>query len=604
MSVVQLERKRASLPAAPDPQATAAERPARLPSVQGYENLDRLLHACQARLTYGISPAALRGAQMDWLVHLLNPPGKQLSLAQQAWQDGIRLGLYAGRLALGLKAGPPAPPEADDRRFADPQWQSLPFAPYAQGFLLAEGWWRAATSGVRGVTAQHERQVAFMARQLLDILSPANLPWSNPEVIRRTAQEGGRNLLRGLGYWLEDVEARLVGRPANTGGYVVDRDVAVTAGDVVYRNDLMELIQYRPSTGKVRPEPILIVPAWIMKYYILDLSPENSLVRYLVSRGHTVFMVSWRNPTEQDRDLGMDDYRQLGVMAALDAVGRIVPEQRIHACGYCLGGTMLSIAASAMARDGDDRLASITLLAAQTDFTEPGELMIFIDDSELAYLEHIMWVQGYLDTRQMTGAFQLLRSNDLIWSRQVNQYLMGEREPVTDLMAWNADQTRMPCRMHAEYLRQLFLENRLFAGQYMVDGRPVALSDIRAPLFVVGTTRDHIAPWRSVYKINLPTDTAVTFVLTGGGHNAGIVSEPGHPNRSFQMATRQPEDKYIAPDAWMATAPRRTGSWWPAWHDWLNRQGSGETVEPPPSGNPAAGLPVLDDAPGTYILQR
>jgi len=542
---------------------------------------------------------------MDWGVHLLASPAKQISLADRAVRNGFRFCEYLTRAFYGSMAQPVAAPAPNDRRFADPRWQIWPFNLLVQNFLLTESWWDHATTNVPGMTRRHLQQVNFIARQRLDRWAPSNFLATNPEVLARTASEGGMNLIRGAGNLVEDVVRLTTGeRPAGTEDFEVGRNIAVTRGKVVYRNHLIELIQYAPQTPQVQAEPVLIVPAWIMKYYILDLSPENSLVRYLVSQGHTVFMVSWRNPTEQDRDLGMDDYRQLGVMAALDTVSRIVPGRRIHACGYCLGGTMLSIAASAMARDGDDRLASITLLAAQTDFTEPGELMIFIDDSELAYLEHIMWVQGYLDTRQMTGAFQLLRSNDLIWSRQVNQYLMGEREPVTDLMAWNADQTRMPCRMHAEYLRQLFLENRLFAGQYLVDGRPVALSDIRAPLFVVGTTRDHIAPWRSVYKINLPTDTAVTFVLTGGGHNAGIVSEPGHPNRSFQIATRQPEDKYIAPDVWMATAPRRTGSWWPAWHDWLNRQGSGETVEPPPSGNPAAGLPVLDDAPGTYILQR
>ena len=258
----------------------------------------------------------------------------------------------------------------------------------------------------------------------------------------------------------------------------------------------------------------------------------------------------------------------------------------------------LAITASALARDGDDRLASVTLLAAQTDFTEAGELTVFIDDSQIAYLEHMMWARGFLDTTRMAGAFQLLRSTDLIWSRQVEQYLKGRREPANDLVAWNADQTRMPYRMHAEYLRSLFLENQLMGGRFLVDGRPVSLSDIRAPIFAVGTTRDHIAPWRSVYKINLPTDTKVTFVLTTGGHNAGIVSEPGHRGRGYQIATRRPEDRYVDPDTWVESAPRRDGSWWPAWSEWLVEQGTPDLGSPPPAGE------GLGAAPGTYVFQK
>ena len=371
MSIVHIAQRASQIPEpAPGSLRTAgaplAAQPAHPPPVPSYENLDRLLHAFEARVTQGISPAALGAARMDWLVHLFNAPGRRLALAQQAWQAGVRFGHYAGRRMLGLDAEPPIAPQADDRRFADPAWHDLPFALYAQAFLLAEGWWQAATTGLRGVTAQHERQVAFLARQLLDIGSPANFPWTNPEVVRRTLEESGDNLRRGLAYWLEDCEARLTGREGGNGSYVVGRDVAVTPGDVVYRNELFELIQYRPTTAQVRPEPILIVPAWIMKYYILDLSPANSLVRYLVAQGHTVFAVSWKNPGEALRDIGLDDYRRQGVMAALDAVQAIMPGRRVHACGYCLGGTILAIAAAKMACEGDHRLASVTLLAAQT----------------------------------------------------------------------------------------------------------------------------------------------------------------------------------------------------------------------------------------------
>ena len=426
-------------------------------------------------------------------------------------------------------------PLPQDKRFIGEDWQKWPYNLMHQAFLLNQQWWHNATTGVRGVTKQHESMVEFASRQILDMFSPSNFILTNPEVLQHTFKKGGMNLVRGLQNLIEDWERSVSGKkPVGTENFVVGRDVAVTPGKVIYRNRLIELIQYAPATDRVRPEPILIVPAWIMKYYILDLSPENSLVKYLTEQGFTVFMISWKNPSPEDRDLSMEDYRTLGVMAALDAVSAIVPDRKVHAVGYCLGGTLLSIAAAAMARDGDERLKSLTLFAAQTDFTEAGELMLFINESQLAFLDDMMWEQGFLDSRQMAGAFQMLRSNDLVWSRIVREYLMGERQPMTDLMAWNADATRMPYRMHSEYLRRLFLDNDLAEGRFEVDDKPVALTDIRVPIFAVGTERDHVAPWRSTYKIHLLTDTEVTFLLTTGGHNAGIVSEPDSRGRSFR----------------------------------------------------------------------
>jgi polyhydroxyalkanoate synthase len=299
----------------------------------------------------------------------------------------------------------------------------------------------------------------------------------------------------------------------------------------------------------------------------------------------------------------MEDYRTLGVMAALDAAAAVTANQKMHAVGYCLGGTLLAIAAAAMARDGDDRLASMTLLAAQIDFTEGGELTLFINESQLAFLEDMMWEQGFLDSRQMAGAFQLLRSNDLVWSRMVREYQMGERLPMTDLMAWNADATRMPYRMHSEYLRQLFLDNDLAEGRFIATGKPVALTDIRMPIFAVGTLRDHVAPWRSTYKVHLLTDVEVTYLLTSGGHNAGIVSEPGHDRRSFQVRTKKPEDHYLDPDTFAAQTARRNGSWWLEWAAWLDAR-SAAPVPPPALGAAQAGYRPLADAPGSYVLQE
>ena len=568
--------------------------------------LDRMVNANLARATAGISPTVVTLAYLDWLIHLGLAPGKQGLLAEKAFRKGLRLALYAGR-ALQDPATPPCiDPLPQDARFSAPAWQQWPFNLYYQSFLLTQQWWHIATTDNRGVAKQHEAIVAFVTRQILDLFSPANSPLTNPEILQATWKEGGRNLLRGGANFLADLENLLLGnRPDGLREtFVVGRDLAVTPGQVIYRNALIELIQYQPAGDRVHAEPILIVPAWIMKYYILDLSPRNSLIRYLVAQGHTVFTLSWKNPTAADRDLGLEDYRRLGVMAALEAIGQVLPGRRVHGVGYCLGGTLLTIAAAAMARDGDDRLRSLTLLAAQTDFTEAGELLLFINENQVAFLEDMMWDQGYLDAQQMAGAFQLLRSNDLIWSRLVRDYLLGQRQSWNDLAAWNADSTRMPFRMHSEYLRRIFLDNALATGHYQVDGRPIAITDIRVPLFAVGTVKDHVAPWRSVYKINLLADAEeVTFLLTSGGHNAGIVSEPGHPRRHYQLARRTEGDCYLDPDTWQAQTPRQEGSWWPAWESWLARHSATTWVPAPPMGAPDRGLAPLGPAPGTYVLQ-
>jgi polyhydroxyalkanoate synthase len=572
-------------------------------TLHGAASLDRLLHAWQGRLTVGLSPASLLLAYLDWLVHLANAPGKQAALVEKALRKTIRFGVYAARATADRHTPPCIEPLPQDQRFDNPAWQRWPFNLCAQAFLLTQQWWHNATTDVPGVSHHNEQVVSFAVRQWLDVCAPSNFPLTNPEVLRATVQQGGMNLVHGVRNLLEDWQHTLSGqKPVGAEAFVVGKNVAVTPGKVVYRNQLIELIQYTPATPTVQAEPILIVPAWIMKYYILDLSPQNSLVKYLVDHGHTIFMISWKNPGPTERDLSLDDYRTMGVLAAVDTISTIVPGRKVHAVGYCLGGTLLAIVAAAMARDGDDRLQSVSLFTAQTDFTEPGELSLFIDASQVVFLEDIMWNQGYLDSTQMAGAFQMLRSNDLIWSRMVREYLLGQREPMNDLMAWNADATRMAYRMHAEYLERLFLNNDLFEGRFMVSGHPVALSDIHVPMFVVATVKDHVAPWRSVYKIMLSEDTEVTFLLTSGGHNAGIVSPPEHPRRSYQVATRRPNDRYIGPEVWQAATPTHAGSWWPVWQSWLAARSSGD-VPAPPIGAPERGCPILADAPGIYVLE-
>lgn len=565
--------------------------------------MDRLGRAVMARLTQGISPHALYDAWFDWASHLANAPGRLVELGIEAVTIGAQFARFAGH-SLSEEAKPPFEPQPFDRRFSDEGWKRLPFVLWQQAFLAQEAWWNSATREVRGMTRKNADRVAFITRQLLDVWSPSNIPWLNPVIIERTLQETGANLMRGAANFQEDAWRALTMQPeAPVDGLQVGRDLAVTPGTVVYRNELMELIQYKPANGKVVAEPVLIVPAWIMKYYVLDLRPQNSLVRYLVEHGFTVFMVSWRNPTAADRDITFDAYRRQGIMTALDAVTSIVPGRKVHAVGYCIGGTLLAIAAATMARDQDDRLGTITLLAAQTDFSEAGELMLFVDESQIAFLEDMMWDQGVLDTKQMAGAFKILRSNDLVWSKMMREYLLGERDRPTDLTSWNADQTRLPYRMHSQYLRGLFLENRLTAGRYAVEGRVIALKDIKAPMFVIGTETDHIAPWRSVYKVQLFTDNELTFVLTSGGHNAGIVSEPGHPRRHYVIATRKPGDRYIDSDTWLTRATPADGSWWPAWVSWLEDHSDKERVEPPGVGAPSRGLVPLWPAPGVYVLQ-
>jgi poly[(R)-3-hydroxyalkanoate] polymerase subunit PhaC len=588
------------------------QRPSSLPCDAGESDaslnfadvVDRSINYAVSRLTFGSSPAAVAEAYFDWLVHLAAAPGKQSQLVHKASRKWMRFMHYLASCATsrGGCVEQCIEPLAHDKRFATEAWNSWPYNVYQQAFLLQQQWWHNATSDVRGVTRQHERQVEFATRQALDVLSPSNFILTNPEVLQRTQAEWGANLVRGFWNFVEDAERVANGRrPVGMEAFKVGETLAVTPGKVIFRNQLIELIQYEPVCERVHPEPILIVPAWIMKYYILDLSPANSLVKYLTEQGFTVFIISWKNPTPEDRGLSFEDYRTLGIGAALNAVKSVVPGSKVHGVGYCLGGTLLATAAAALAREGDDTFSTLTFLAAQVDFEEPGELGLFINESQVSFLEDVMWEQGYLDAGQMSGAFQILRSNDLIWSRAVRDYLMGERQPVTDLAAWNADSTRMPYHMHSDYLRQLFLNNDLAEGRYKVDDRPVALADIRAPVFAVSTETDHVAPWRSVYKLCLRLDTDVTFLLTNGGHNVGIVSPPANNGRHHRVSTKGARDTYVDPETWLRRTATATGSWWPTWTSWLKER-SGAPVAAVPVGGQGKLTPIVD-APGTYVLK-
>jgi polyhydroxyalkanoate synthase len=583
------------LPISADGAATAAA-----PADQ--RQLRRELCAQLAAITGGIAPDDYVSAWWDWYLSIAQHPQRPGALAAAALEGA----LDTWQFALQAGAGAPLAPAADDPRFAAAQWSQWPFNIYTRAYKNWANWWQQGLSDVPGMTDKNAKLMGFMGAQILDAASPSNYLGTNPELLETTRAESGQNLVRGFKHWVDDLQRTLkTSAPAGSTQFKVGEQVAVTPGKVVLRNRLIELIQYAPQTPAVYAEPILITPAWIMKYYVLDLSPANSLVRYLVSQGHTVFMISWKNPNAADRDLGMDDYLELGLRAALAAVSAIVPQRPIHTVGYCIGGTLLAIGAAALARENDQRIASLTTLAAQTDFSEPGELSLFISPSQLEMLEAVMHKQGVLASDKMAASFMLLRSRDLLWAPAVNKYLRGKTDTPNDLMAWNADGTRMPWRMHTEYLYRLFLHNELALGQFPVAGKPVHLESITAPLFVVGTETDHVAPWRSVYKTRLLTRSPdYTFVLTSGGHNAGIVSGAAHPRRRHRLLHWHDPNTVLSPEQWLEAAELRVGSWWPSWLEWLRAHSSATQVAPPAIGAPAHGYAVLGDAPGEYVREK
>jgi polyhydroxyalkanoate synthase len=581
-------------------------------SDQDAKKLDEVVHEQLARATAGLSPMSLALACIDWAMHLAVSPGKQLQLAQRAMQ------LTLDELQRPLNETDASRDTKDDARFTDSAWSQWPYSTLKDSFQAGDRWWQEATQ-IDGMSPHRQQIVSFFARQWMDALSPSNWPLTNPQVIAHSFETAGQSLLQGMQLFMHDLHQSTLPSSANPQGlsplpYAVGEDVAITPGKVVYRNHLIELIQYAPNTDSVAAEPILIIPSPIMKFYILDLSPQNSMVRYLVSQGFTVFMISWRNPDADDRDLGMDDYLLGAVMQALRQTRLISNASAVHAMGYCLGGTFLAIVAALMgskeftAREAKHSetqetplpaLASVTLLAAQTDFSEAGELGIFIDDDQLKTLREQIASTGYLSGRQMAGSFQFLHSKDLIWSRNTQRYLMGVDDIGSDLMSWNSDTTRLPQRMHSEYLDTLFLHDDLTEGHYKVDGLSVALKNLNMPLMVVGTVRDHVSPWRSVYKIHLHTDTPTTFILAAGGHNAGIISEPGHARRSYQMSHRDEGTDWIDPDEWISQAPRYEGSWWEAWQTWLHQHSSAQV-----KARSIDTKKALCDAPGDYVMVR
>lgn len=557
-----------------------------------FQKLDSTVHATNSAM--GLSPIGLCLAWLDWGMHLASSPGRQMEL-----------GIAALQQAKTVLAQTPALGQASEGGLS----VANPLPQLWDSYLQAAQAWCNDAARVKGVSPQHVKQNQFFMGQVFAMLAAKNWPITNPEIWQATWQSGGKNLWQGEQNWLHDqlhLHSEQDSSAKDAPQYRPGKEVAITPGHVVFRNHLIELLCYTPQTPKVHPEPVLIVPSWIMKYYILDLSPHNSMVNYLVQQGHQVFILSWNNPDAADKDLGMEDYLHLGIFDALRAIGQICGQAPVHTAGYCLGGTLLAIAASALARPAKVQdaallpaLASVTLLAAQTDFTEPGDMSVLIDDSQVQMIEDLMAQTGYLTGAQMAGSFQFLNSRDLVWNKRLREYWLGVRDAGTDMMAWNADVTRLPARMHGEYLHRFFLENALAEGEYEVEGEPVSLLDIRQPMFVVGTVRDQVSPWHSVYKVLRQTRSEVTFLLASGGHNAGIVSEPGHPKRSYQMHLHRLQDPAISAEAWQKSMPIQQGSWWPAWQQWLASHSSA-----PRKSQVLPKQYQLHAAPGEYVLKK
>ena len=553
--------------------------------------LDRKLQTAQACLTGGISPVTLALALTDWAWHVTRSPSQLTCLG---WACGLNT-LNAAGSEL-----------ADDPRFSDQGWKSWPFLAFERAHHAQEVWWDQATQ-LRGMEHHHQDVMQFLVHQWLGAAAPSNLPWLNPAVLKATIKTGGQNLVQGMALaWQEGQRLWGIEPAPPESHYRPGVEVACTPGDVIHSNHLVELIQYTPQTPRVQREPVFIVPSWIMKYYVLDLSPANSMVKYLVAQGHTVFLVSWRNPDASDALLDMQDYLKLGILNPLAVITERTGGVPIHTAGYCLGGTLLAIAAAALARPENlpdaaqiAPLASMTLLAAQLDFRDPGDLGVFLDESQVALLEDTMAERGFLSGQLMGSSFQLLKPRHLYWYEWVGQYGLGIPAVRDDLTAWNSDVTRMPACMHSQYLHRFYLHNELAEGLFEVDESPVSLEDIHLPIFALATLKDHVTPWESAYKVMRLTRSDVTFVLTSGGHNAGVLSVPGQAFRHFQKLTTQAGAHLGSTENWRQKAPTVDGSWWPEWHAWLVQHSSGTVPAQQRLVSHSQG-----PAPGRYVLVR
>ena len=560
------------------------------------------------QLKKGVSAPAdelgIAQAFMDMMAKLLANPYKLAQAQMNLVWDYFSLWQHSMMRVAGLSAAPVAAPEKTDKRFKDEEWEEhFLFDFIKQSYLIAARHIHDTVSGVDGLDDQTQKKVNFYTRQYIDALSPSNFAMTNPEVFRETVKSHGQNLLKGLNNLLRDVEdggGNLRVKMTDTTAFELGKNVATTPGKVVFQTEMMQLVQYTPSTDKVLKKPLLIVPPWINKFYILDLREKNSYIKWCVDQGHTVFVISWVNPDERLASRGFDAYVKDGVLAALDAIEQQTGEKEVNAAGYCLGGTLLATTLAYLAAKRQKRIASATFFTTMTDFTEPGELGVFIDEGQVSSLEKKMFERGYLEGSEMAGTFSMLRSNDLIWSFVVSNYLMGKDPFPFDLLYWNSDSTRMPAAMHSFYLRSMYMENRLVEpGGIEIDGTPIDLTKIKVPCYFISAIEDHIAPWKSTYMGARRFTAPVRFVLGGSGHIAGIVNPPAANKYGYWVnpAAKLPETG----EAWFEGAQQNAGSWWTDWQAWVTGHDAAQ-VDP---RDPAKGkLKALEDAPGSFVKAR
>jgi polyhydroxyalkanoate synthase len=549
-----------------------------------------------------LDPLNIGNAFLEMTAKMMSDPAKMMEANLSLWQDYMTLWQNTARRLLGETTDPIAKPDNGDRRFKDEMWEENEIFDYIkQSYLLSARWVQGVVRNVEGLDDHTAKKVDFYTRQFVDAMAPSNFVMTNPEVLRATVESGGENLLKGLSNLLEDLErgkGNLAIKMTDYDAFKVGENIAVTPGKVVFQNSLMQLLQYTPTTEQVVEKPLLIVPPWINKFYILDLRPKNSFIKWAVDQGHTVFVISWVNPDTELAFKGFGDYMKEGPLAALDAIEKATGMKNVNAVGYCLGGTLLVSTLAYMAAKGDDRISSTTLLTTMTDFREPGELGVFIDEEQLSGLEDKMSLHGYLDGRDMATTFNMLRANDLIWSFVVNNYLLGKDPFPFDLLYWNSDSTRMPAAMHSFYLRKMYQENKLIQpGGIELDGVAIDLSLVKTPIYMLSTREDHIAPWLSTYPLTQLVSGPVKFVLSASGHIAGVVNPPAANKYCYWVNPKKPKN----PETWLAAAKQEEGSWWTDWQKWVEKF-AGKQV---PARQPGTGkLKTIEDAPGAYVKVR
>lgn len=544
-------------------------------------------------------PLNIGSAFAELTTHMMQNPVKLVEAQMELWQQYYTLWHNTALRMLGEESNPVASPQKGDRRFRDEAWENNELFDFIkQSYLLSSQWMQNVVHDVDGLDDKTAQKVEFYTRQFVDAISPTNFLMTNPEVLRTTIESGGENLLKGLQNLLEDLErgkGKLQIRMTDLDAFKVGENVATTEGSVVGKTALMELLQYKPTTDKVAKRPLMIVPPWINKYYILDLRPENSFIKWAVDQGHTVFVLSWVNPDSKLAEKSFEDYAKEGILAALDMIEQATGEQDVNAIGYCLGGTLLSSTLAYMAKVGDERIKSATFFTTLTDFEKSGELSVFVDDEQIKSLENKMSKEGYLDGRDMSMSFNMLRANDLIWSFVVSNYMLGKDPFPFDLLYWNSDSTRMPKAMHSFYLRKMYNENLLREpGGITMFGEPIDLRDIKIPVYFLSTREDHIAPWQATYAGTQLMSGQVKFVLSASGHIAGVVNPPAAKKYCYWTYNRNPAN----PEDWMAKATQHDGSWWTDWQNWVGRRAGGKVDARKPGDGK---LKVLGPAPGEYV---